>query len=141
MQQRKQPSIVKSIEFSSTQCASVATPELPKAATIRLFTENNTGWPAKKDWGVWKWVKEETNITIEQVLATGPESLTLAVSSGDMPDVLSVFPGDAQKFGSQGAFIDLSKHMDKMPNVKAYLESKPDVKENVSSDRRNVQYP
>lgn len=109
--------------------SSVATPELPKAATIRLFTENNTGWPAKKDWGVWKWVKEETNITIEQVLATGPESLTLAVSSGDMPDVLSVFPGDAQKFGSQGAFIDLSKHMDKMPNVKAYLESKPDVKE------------
>lgn len=108
-------------------------PALPEPATIRLFTENNTGWPAKKEWGVWKWVKEETNITVDQVLATGPESLALAVSSGDMPDVMSVFPQDVQKFGAQGAFLDLSEHMDKMPNVKAYLDSKPDVKERVTS--------
>lgn len=105
------------------------TAELPEAATIRLFTENQTGWPVKKDWGVWKWIKEETNLTIEPVLATGPESLALAISSGDMPDVLSVFPGDVQKFGPQGAFIDLSEHLDQMPNVKAYLDSKPEVKE------------
>lgn len=112
---------------------SVAKPELPKAASIRLFTENNTAWPAKKDWGVWKWVKEETNITVEQVLSTGPESLALAISSGDMPDVLSVLPAEVQKFGTQGAFLDLSKHMDKIPNVKAYLDSKPDVKSRVTT--------
>lgn len=104
-----------------------------EAATIRILTENNTAWPPKLDWGVWKWVKEETNITVEQELATGPESLALAVSSGDMPDILSVFPNDVQKFGPQGAFTDLSEHMDKMPNVKAYLDSKPDVMERMVS--------
>lgn len=104
------------------------TPELPEAATIRLFTENNTGWPSKKEWGVWKWIKEETNITVEQVLATGPESLALAVSSGDMPDVLSVLPAEVQQFGQQGALLDLSKHLDKMPNVQAYLDNNPDIK-------------
>ncbi|TYP78985.1 extracellular solute-binding protein [Paenibacillus methanolicus] len=108
-------------------------PALPEPATIRLFTENSTAWPVKPDWGVWKWIKEETNITIEPVLATGPESLALAISSGDMPDVLSVFPGDVQKYGPQGAFIDLAQHLDQMPNVKAYLDSKPDVKERVLS--------
>ncbi|WP_172251396.1 extracellular solute-binding protein [Saccharibacillus deserti] len=119
---------------SAEPAATASAPsDLPEAATIKIYTENNTGWPAKEDWGVWKWVKEETNITVEQVLATGPESLALAVSSGSMPDIMSVFPEEVQKFGPQGAFLDLSQHMDKMPNVKKYLDSKPDVKERVTT--------
>ncbi|WP_158560377.1 extracellular solute-binding protein [Paenibacillus contaminans] len=104
----------------------------PAPATISLFTEFSTAWPAKKDWGVWKWVKEETNITINQITATSPESLSLAVASGEMPDVMSVFPIEVRKFGAQGAFLDLSKHMDKMPNVKAYLDAKPDIRARVT---------
>lgn len=110
----------------------VSTSSALAPATIRVFTEYNTAWPAKKDWGVWKWVKEETNITVDQKTATSPESLSLEVASGDMPDVMSVFPGDVQKFGAQGAFLDLSKHMDKMPNVKAYLDAKPDIRARVT---------
>ncbi len=106
---------------------------LPEEATIRILTENSTAWPAKEDWGVWKWVKEETNITVKQELITGPESLALAISSGDMPDIMSVFPAEVQKYGPQGAFEDLSKHMDKMPNVKAFLEAHPLVKQRVVS--------
>ncbi|MDF2836227.1 MAG: transporter substrate-binding protein [Paenibacillus sp.] len=121
-----------SANAESTAPAATDAPQA-EAATIRILTENNTAWPPKADWGVWKWVKEETNITVEQELATGPESLALAVSSGDMPDILSVFPGDVQKFGPQGAFIDLSKHLDKMPNVAAYLDAKPEVKERMVS--------
>ncbi|GFZ77570.1 ABC transporter substrate-binding protein [Paenibacillus marchantiophytorum] len=109
-----------------------AASKLPEPATLRVFTENQTAWPAKADWGTWKWVKEETNITVKQELATGPESLSLSVSSGDMPDVLSVFPNEVQKFGPQGAFLDLSKYMDKMPNVKAYLKANPDIRERIT---------
>lgn len=127
-----EPSTKPSNSVEPTTTASAA-PTLPEEATIKIYTENNTGWPAKKDWGVWKWVKEETNITVDQVLATGPESLALAISSGSMPDILSVFPAEVQKFGPQGAFLDLSQHMDKMPNVKAYLDSKPEVKERVTT--------
>ncbi|TLS50042.1 extracellular solute-binding protein [Paenibacillus antri] len=108
-----------------------AEPALPEEATIRILTENSTAWPPKEDWGVWKWVKEETNITVKQELMTGPESLALAISSGDMPDILSVFPSEVSKYGPQGAFVDLSQHMDKMPNVKAFLDAHPGVKERV----------
>ncbi|MFD0673050.1 extracellular solute-binding protein [Cohnella sp. GCM10027633] len=125
-------------ESPTASASQSAAPALPEAATIRILTENNAGWPPKEDWGVWKWVKEETNITVEQELATGPESLALAVSSGDMPDIMSVFPNDVQKFGPQGAFEDLSKHLDQMPNVKAYLESKPEVKARVTSPNGEI---
>ncbi|WP_164821394.1 extracellular solute-binding protein [Paenibacillus koleovorans] len=105
----------------------------PEAATLRLLTDLSPAWPVKPDWAVWKWVKEKTNITIKQETQTGPESLALAIASGDMPDLFSVFPPDAQKYGPQGAFMDLSKHMDKMPELKAFLASRPDVAQRMTS--------
>jgi putative aldouronate transport system substrate-binding protein len=102
-------------------------------ATLRLLTDLKETYPPKPDWAVWKWVKEETNITIEQETWTGPESLALAIASGDMPDLFTVFPQDAQKYGMQGAFLDLSEHMDKLPSLKKFLDSKPDVAERMTS--------
>ncbi|CAI6082054.1 extracellular solute-binding protein [Cohnella sp. JJ-181] len=128
------PSASASASGSASASASPSA-ALPEPAKISIFTEYSTAWPPQADWGVWKWVKEETNITVEQKTSTTTvpsEALALAVSSGDMADVMSVFPGDVQKFGSQGAFLDLSKHMDKMPNVKAYLDSHPVIKMRVT---------
>lgn len=99
----------------------------PEPATLRLLTDQSTAWPVKPEWKVWGWIKEATGIEIKQELQTGPESLPLAISSGDMPDLMSVFPADARKYGAQGAFIDLAQHLDKMPNVKKYLEERPHV--------------
>ncbi|MBB3150548.1 putative aldouronate transport system substrate-binding protein [Paenibacillus endophyticus] len=110
-----------------------AAPSTAPEVTLRLLTDLKEISPPKPDWAVWKWVKEETNINIEQETWTGPESLALAIASGDMPDLFTVFPGDAQKYGPQGAFIDLSKHLDQMPNVKSYLESKPEVAQRMTS--------
>ncbi len=107
--------------------------QLPEPATLRLLTDHSTAWPAKPDWPVWRWIQEATNITVQQELQTGPESLALAISSGDMPDLMSVFPPDAQKYGPQGAFIDLSQHLDKMPNVKKYMEERPQVAQRMTS--------
>ncbi|UKS28541.1 extracellular solute-binding protein [Paenibacillus sp. HWE-109] len=117
---------------SATTSAS-GTVKLPEPASLRILTENSTAWPVKKDWPVWKWVKEKTNITMVQETQTGPESMALAIASGDMPDLFSVFPEDAQKYGPQGAFLDLSKYMDKMPNVKAFLASRPDVAQRMTA--------
>ncbi|MBM7564297.1 extracellular solute-binding protein [Paenibacillus sacheonensis] len=108
-------------------------PAAPEPATLRLLTDLSQAWPVKEDWAVWKWIKEKTNITIKQETQTGPESLALAVASGDMPDLMSVFPPDAQKYGPQGAFLDLSKHLDKMPHLKAFLEARPDVAQRMTS--------
>ncbi|SFB56420.1 putative aldouronate transport system substrate-binding protein [Cohnella sp. OV330] len=96
-------------------------------STLRLLTDATSAAPVKEDWAVWKWIKEKTNITIKQELQTGPESLALAIASGDMPDLMSVFPTDVPKYGPQGAFLDLSKYMDRMPHLKAFLASRPDI--------------
>jgi len=113
--------------------AQTAETTLPEEGSFRMLTELSPGWPAKPDWPVWKWVKEKTNITVKQETQTGPESLALAIASGDMPDVFALYTGEAQKYGPQGAFLDLSKHLDKMPNVKAFLESHPDVVHRMTS--------
>ncbi|MNI10107.1 Bacterial extracellular solute-binding protein [compost metagenome] len=117
----------------SPKSSTAATVKPAAPVSLRLLTELSPAWPVKKDWAVWKWVKEKTNITILQETQTGPESMALAIASGDMPDLFSVFPADAQKYGPQGAFLDLSKHMDKMPNLKAFLASKPDVAQRMTS--------
>lgn len=117
----------------STSAGATASVKPTEAATLRLLTELSSAWPVKKDWAVWKWVKEKTNITINQETQTGPESLALAIASGDMPDLMSVFPPDAQKYGPQGAFLDLSKHLNKMPNLKSFLASRPDVAQRMTS--------
>lgn len=118
---------------SSTSPSTTATVKPPEAATIRLLTENQPAWPIKKDWPVWKWVKEKTNITVQQEAQTGPESMALSIASGDMPDLFAVYTFDAQKYGPQGAFLDLSKHLDKMPNVKSFLAAKPDIARRMTS--------
>jgi putative aldouronate transport system substrate-binding protein len=117
----------------SASAGATASAKPLEAATLRMITDQSTAWPAKKDWAVWKWIKEKTNISINQEFYTGPESLPLAIASGDMPDIMSVFPPDARKYGPQGAFMDLSKHMDKMPNLKAFLASKPEVASRMTS--------
>ncbi|NQX62449.1 extracellular solute-binding protein [Paenibacillus qinlingensis] len=113
--------------------ASTATTKPLEAGSFRMLTELSPGWPAKPDWPIWKWVKEKTNITVKQETQTGPESLALAIASGDMPDVFALYVGDAQKYGPQGAFLDLSKHLDKMPNVKTFLAAHPDVAQRMTS--------
>ncbi|WP_409346173.1 extracellular solute-binding protein [Paenibacillus sp. MBLB4367] len=119
---------------SASATGGASTPSKAReAATLRLLTDQSPAWPVKKDWAVWKWVKEKTNITINQEMQTGPESLALAIASGEMPDLFSVFPPDAQKYGPQGAFLDLSKHLDKMPNLKAFLATRPDVAQRMTS--------
>ncbi|MBB3067424.1 putative aldouronate transport system substrate-binding protein [Paenibacillus baekrokdamisoli] len=109
------------------------TVNLPEAASLRILTENSPSWPAKKDWAVWKWLKEKTNITILHETQTGPGSVALSIASGDMPDLYTVYLDEAQKYGAQGAFLDLSKYLDKMPNVKAFLDSRPDVAQRMTS--------
>ncbi|MNI10326.1 Lipoprotein LipO precursor [compost metagenome] len=59
--------------------------------------------------------------------------MPLSIASGDMADIYSVYSPDGQKYGSQGAFLDLSKHLDKMPNVKAFLAKRPDVAQRMTS--------
>lgn len=119
----------------SASASASATADQPETATLRMLVDLNPIAPANNDWAVWKWIKEKTGITINEEPLTGDRdpSLALAISSGDMPDLMAVFPPEAQKYGAQGAFLDLSKQLDKMPHLKAFLESRPDVAQRMTS--------
>lgn len=116
-----------STAVSSDAGEGTASATLSTAARLNMLTEESQAWPARPDWPVWRWVREATNIAIEQETQTGSESMTLAIASGDMPDLFTLYPTDAQKYGSRGAFLDLSEYLDRMPHVKAFLASRPDV--------------
>ncbi|WP_314589243.1 extracellular solute-binding protein [Paenibacillus terrigena] len=52
------------------------------------------------------------------------EKTKVMLTSGDIPDVMLVRGQDnIIKFGEQGLFVDLSQHIDKMPNYKTYIDA------------------
>ncbi|CAI6080649.1 extracellular solute-binding protein [Cohnella sp. JJ-181] len=120
------PSVLASEAGRQTAPASGAEP-------LTMLTEESQAWPARPDWPVWQWVREATNIAVEQETQTGPESMALAIASGDMPDLFTLYPIDAQKYGPRGAFLDLSGYLDRMPHVQAFLTSRPDIAARMTS--------
>lgn len=101
-----------------------------KPATIRMFTQSAQSWPYKEDWPIWKWIEEETNITVKGEIPTGNynDTLALNIASGDIQDVMYMTTSLANKYGSEGVLLDLSKHLDEMPNLKAFLDESPETK-------------
>lgn len=112
-----------------------------KPANVSLFIVNNQSWPYQKEWPLWNWVKEHTNITIEGVVPPGDdvEALNLAMASGEVPDLVFTRPINANQFGQQGALLDLNQHLDQMPNLKKYWEEYPENKA-LSTDPSGANY-
>lgn len=104
-------------------------------ASIRMYTSSAQSWPYKAEWPVWKWIQEQTNITIKGEIQTGSyeDTLALNIASGDMQDVIYVPSHLTNKYGAEGVFLDLSQHLDKMPNVKKFLDNNPGIKSRITA--------
>ncbi|BFT74460.1 extracellular solute-binding protein [Paenibacillus sp. P36] len=116
-----------------------------EAVTLKMMTSNHPTWPYNKNWQVYKYLKEKSNVTLD--VETPPNdyetAISLAVSSGDMPDFL-VVPSTqvANKYGNQGALVNIWDYLKKMPNYEAFLNSNPDVKQSVmSADGKSYFFP
>lgn len=97
----------------------------PEKITVSyLVTEDII--PMNEDWIVFKEIEEKTNIKMKLVTVTDAsykEKLNALIASDDLPDLLSLIDGeDAKKYGPDGAFVNLSDYMDKMPNFKKYMD-------------------
>ena len=103
--------------------------------SIRLFTSSAQSWPFNKEWPVWEWIQEETNITVNGEIQTGnyEDTLALNIASGDLQDVIYVPSHLTNRYGSEGVFLDLAEHMDKMPNVQKYLDDNPHIKSRITA--------
>ncbi len=107
--------------------------------------DNNPTFPYSKDWPIWKWIKEKTGVTLEVQTPSGNlgESLNLAVASKEMPDLMYM-PNreESNKFGQQGALVDILEYIDDMPNLKSWMEKYPEeARAALSSDGKMYMFP
>ncbi|NMO96140.1 extracellular solute-binding protein [Paenibacillus lemnae] len=102
-----------------------------KEVTLEMMTFSHTNWPYKENWPIYKFLKEETGVSfkVQPVMSDYTTTMNLAISSGEMPDLMMVNSlNAANTHGSSGAFVDFFEHLDKMPNYKKFLDDHSDVK-------------
>lgn len=92
--------------------------------------ESHANWPYNPDWYVFKLIEEELNIKFDVTTVIGgnyDEKLNITIASGNLPDIIHVMgrPVKINKYGADGALLDLRPHIDKMPNFKKFLEENP----------------
>lgn len=117
-----------------------------KPVTFSMLTPSHASWPFQEDWYVLDLVKEKTNaeFKITAVDTEGfTEKLNLTMASGDLPDLIYLLtPQLVQQYGSQGAFVNIFEHIDKMPNFKAWYEKNEQYALNyLSADGALYQFP
>lgn len=111
-------------------------------ATVTMYTNSHQSWPYQEDWPIWRWIQEATNITVDVSIPTGnySETLALNVASGDLQDIIYIPSTGVGRYGADGALLDLSPHLDKMPNVKKYMEENPQLKSRMTFPGGEIYY-
>lgn len=97
---------------------------------LSMMIESHASWPYNPDWYVFDLIEEELNIKFDVTTVIGgnyDEKLNITLASGNLPDIIHVMgrPVKINKYGSDGALLDLQPHIDKMPNFKKFLEENP----------------
>lgn len=99
--------------------------------TLKMMTAQHPSWPYKEDWPIYKYIKEKMNTDFKVTVPASDytTAMNLAISSGDMPDLMIVPNLNAANInGASGAFLNIFENLDKMPNYKKFLEQHPEVK-------------
>lgn len=120
-------------------------PEGKAKHTFTALLDSNPTFPYSKDWPVWKWIGEKTGVTLEVQTPSGKlsDSLNLAIVSRNLPDLLFM-PSrrESNKFGQQGALVNLLDHLDDAPNLKKWIEQYPEeAKAALSPDGKMYMFP
>jgi putative aldouronate transport system substrate-binding protein len=114
-------------------------------SVVSTLLPSNPTWPFNRDWFIFKELEAATNVKFEisSVTESGfNEKLNLALASGDLPDILRVNLATANKFGAEGAFIDIKQHMSKMPNLSAWIKKYPaQYEESIAPDGKMYLLP
>jgi putative aldouronate transport system substrate-binding protein len=100
----------------------------PKEQTYSMLVESHPSWPYDENWVVWDYLKEKTGATFEVQTPSGEieDALSLTVASGEMPDIMYTLDKKlADKYGMQGALVNILDYADGMPNFKAWMEKYP----------------
>ncbi|MNH89043.1 Lipoprotein LipO precursor [compost metagenome] len=113
--------------------------------TFTALLDSNATWPYTKEWPVWKWIEEKTGVTLQVQTPSGKlaDTLNLVVASNNLPDLMYMSSRkDSNKFGQQGALVNILDHIDLMPNLKKWMDQYPEeAKATLSADGKMFMFP
>ncbi len=97
---------------------------------LDLLISFHPSWPYNEDWWIWKAIEEETSVKLNTVAVPNNEyidKVNLVITSGNMPDIFTVGPASSRRLGADGAFLELSSFIERMPNFKNFIEYSPET--------------
>ncbi|MBE1444627.1 extracellular solute-binding protein [Paenibacillus sp. OAS669] len=117
----------------------------PAKKTFTALLDNNATFPYSKDWPIWKWLEEKTGATLQVQTPSGKlnDTLNLTIASNNLPDLMSMpSRSDSDRFGQQGALVNILDYLGQMPNLKKWMEKYPDeAKAMISADGKMYMFP
>ncbi|MFD2334172.1 extracellular solute-binding protein [Cohnella sp. GCM10020058] len=131
---------------ASAGAGASAAPTTLAPQTFTFLDYSNPSWPYDANWKIWSYIKEKTGVTLDIQLPAGnllEDAISLAIAGGDMPDIMWTQEKRlADKFGQQGALVNILDYVDDMPNFKAWMEKYPAETQNMlSSDGKMYEFP
>jgi len=97
--------------------------------TIKFLVNEHPSWPTNKDWLVWDLMEQLGDMNLDVNIGAEPyaETLNLTIASGELPDLIHM-PNylTGNRYGAQGALVNLLDYIDKMPNLKEWMTKYPD---------------
>ncbi len=113
--------------------------------TLSFMLFSHASYPFQEDWYIIKAIEEKTNVKMD-VIAVGEgleERISLDMASGDLPDLTYIHSiSDAQRYGADGAYVNVLDHIDKLPNFKKWKEAHEDsVIQYLAADGSLYEFP
>ncbi|MFS0723615.1 extracellular solute-binding protein [Paenibacillus sp. 1P07SE] len=109
--------------------------------TISKFLLSNPTWPYDEQWPIWSMIKEQTGYDVSVQVSAGnyDEALNLIIAANSTPDLLYMPDiATANRFGQQGALVNLLDHLDVMPNFTQWMEQHPEAVEAARAADGNI---
>lgn len=114
-----------------------------KRIKVSYLIQEHGSTPFKKDWAIWKNLTEATNVEFEFMPATGEaftQKLQMLYSTNDLPDMINFNLTKANEIGVSGQLAKVNDHLDKMPNLKAILDSEKDSRDILTAGDGNMYF-
>jgi putative aldouronate transport system substrate-binding protein len=113
--------------------------------TLKVMVRGNSLVENFNTNGYTKWLENKTNIHVDWIVADEKnylEQLNLALSSGDLPDVvmnMGVSPEQQMVYGEQGLFVSFTDFIEKYgDNAKKIFQQLPEVKEAITAPGNKI---
>jgi putative aldouronate transport system substrate-binding protein len=122
---------------SASTSTTTSAPAQVVKQTFNVLNYSNPSWPYNKDNISWKLIEEKTGVSLNVQLPSGKldDALSVTIASGNLPDMMMTQDKKlADKYGQQGALVNILDYINEMPNLKKWMEKYPvDAQNTISS--------